>query len=52
MTSATQSHIAKLDAQVQDYFFDCVELFERFVSREKAERWAWLATAEAFEGVV
>ena len=51
MTS-TQSHIAKLDPQIQDLFFDYLELFERFVSRGTAEKWAWLATAEAFDGVV
>ena len=51
MTS-TQSHLAKLDPQVLDFWFDCVELFEMFVSREKAEKWAWRATAEAFRGVV
>lgn len=51
VSPATRLHISKLDPQVQDFFFDCVEMFERFVLHETAERWAWLATAEAFDGV-
>jgi hypothetical protein len=51
MTSA-QSHITKLDPQVIDYWQDCFDLFAQFVSRAKAEKWAWLVTADAFKGIV
>jgi hypothetical protein len=51
MTSA-QSHLSKLDPQIREFWLDCFELFCLFVSREKAERCAWKATADAFKGMV
>lgn len=44
-------HIEKLDPQIQDFFFDWLDIYERFVPHETALTMAWRITAEAFEGV-